>query len=73
MSVPALRFKEFSGDWEAKIIGDFILSHKGGASLKPSDFIANDGFEVIPKKAISSGGNLKLDETEPTYCKGEFF
>jgi len=77
MSVPALRFKDEAGedfpDWEAKKIGDFILSHKGGAPLKPSDFVKYGDFEVIPKKAISSGGYLKLDETEPTYCSGDFF
>jgi type I restriction enzyme S subunit len=72
-----LRFKDDDGqefpEWEDKRLGDFILSHKGGASLKPSDFVLHGKFEVIPKKAISSGGNLLLDEKEPTYCTDNFF
>lgn len=77
MSVPALRFKQDDGiefpKWGTKKIGDFVLSHKGGAPLKPADFVKNGNFEVIPKKAISSGGCLKLDEAEPTYCSEDFF
>ena len=77
MSAPALRFKQDDGqdfpEWEAKKIGSFVLSHKGGAPLKPADFVKYGNFEVIPKKAISSGGFLRLDETEPTYCSEAFF
>ena len=77
MSVPALRFKQDDGSefpiWIGKKIGDFVLSHKGGAPLKPADFVKIGNFEVIPKKAISKGGYLKLDETEPTFCSERFF
>jgi len=77
MNFPALRFKHDDGrdfpDWEERKIGDFVLSHKGGAPLKPADFVKNGNFEVIPKKAISRGGYLELDEVEPTYCSKEFF
>jgi len=77
MNVPALRFQSDNGveypKWEPKKIGDFVLSHKGGAPLKPKDFEKNGDFEVIPKKAISSGGFLLLDEKEPTYCTDLFF
>ncbi len=77
MSAPQLRFKDKAGRnfplWEPKTIGDYVLSHKGGAPLTPSDFIQDGAFEVIPKKAISSGGKLKLDEVEPTYCSADFF
>jgi type I restriction enzyme S subunit len=77
MNFPALRFKHDDGrdfpDWEERKIGNFVLSHKGGAPLKPADFVKNGNFEVIPKKAISRGGYLELDEVEPTYCSKEFF
>lgn len=72
-NVPKLRFKEFSGEWDTKKIGDFITSHKAGAPLKPSDFLQHGNFEVIPKKAISSGGLLKISDVEPIYCKESFF
>lgn len=77
MNVPKLRFRDDDGlefpSWHAKKIGDFVTSHKGGAPLKPSDFIKEGSFEVIPKKAISSGGHLNLDKAEPTYCTADFF
>lgn len=73
MSVPKLRFKEFDGDWNKNTIGDFVLNYKGGASLKPTDFVEYSKYEVIPKKAISSGGRLTLDREQPTFCTNEFF
>ena len=77
MSVPQLRFKDEAGqnfpNWSKKSIGDFVEAHKGGAPLKPSDFVKHGDFEVIPKKAISSGAYLKLDDQEPTYCTKKFF
>ncbi|WP_175623203.1 restriction endonuclease subunit S [Chryseobacterium schmidteae] len=74
-TVPKFRFPEFENDrdWEEKTIGDFIESHKGGASLTPSDFVTQSTFEVIPKKAITAGGWLKLDDLNPTFCSELFF
>lgn len=71
--VPKYRFKEFEkdGEWVKKTIGDFIESHKGGASLTPSDFVTKSGFEVIPKKAIGEGMWLKIET--PTYCSEDFY
>lgn len=71
--VPAIRFKEFEGDWTVSNIGNFVENHVGGASLKPSDFVTEEGYEVVPKKAVVSGGNLKLDSVNPTYCSKAFF
>jgi len=72
-----LRFKDESDrdfpDWEDKKINDFLISHKGGAPLTPSDFVKNSAYEVIPKKAISSGGKLSLSLTEGTFCSEIFF
>lgn len=72
-----IRFKREDGkdfpDWEEKRLGDLVLSHKSGASLKPSDFRAFSDFEVIPKKAIGAGGNLILNTRVPTFCSEAFY
>lgn len=73
MSVPKLRFKEFEGDWIKKCIGDFVISHKGGASLTPEDFVKSSSCEVIPKKGIGSGGWLATDPSDSVYCHEDFF
>ncbi|WP_049063433.1 restriction endonuclease subunit S [Acinetobacter seifertii] len=73
MAAPKLRFKEFDGDWNKNTIGNFVLNYKGGASLTPADFVEYSDCEVIPKKAISSGGLLQLDKVVPTFCTLEFF
>ena len=73
MASPKLRFKEFDGDWNKNTIGNFVLNYKGGASLTPADFVEYSDCEVIPKKAISSGGLLQLDKVVPTFCTLEFF
>ena len=72
-NVPKLRFKEFNDEWEEKNFKQFILNHKGGAPLKPKDFVSNSNYEVIPKKAIQSGGKLLLDKESPTFCTEDFF
>ena len=73
MVAPKLRFKEFDGYWNKNTIGNFVLNYKGGASLTPADFVDYSECEVIPKKAISSGGALQLDKDVPTFCTPEFF
>ncbi|MRA12815.1 MULTISPECIES: restriction endonuclease subunit S [Acinetobacter] len=73
MAAPKLRFKEFDGDWNKNTIGNFVLNYKGGASLTPAVFVEYSDCEVIPKKAISSGGLLQLDKVVPTFCTLEFF
>lgn len=77
MNVPKLRFKEYSrgstSAWVKAPLKEFIDDYKGGASLRPSDFLPSGKFEVIPKKAISSGGKLNLDKSSPTYCTETFF
>ena len=73
MNVPKLRFGEFSGDWCGYKIGDFVESYKGGAALTPSDFVPISECEVIPKKAITSGGKLITSLETPTYCSESFY
>ncbi|EMB7845770.1 restriction endonuclease subunit S [Vibrio vulnificus] len=74
---PTLRFKADDGsefpDWEGRQLSDFVINHRGGAPLKPSDFVKLSEYEVIPKKAIQAGGRLILDSRNPTYCSKEFF
>ena len=72
-----IRFKaddgsEF-GEWQNKTLSNFIIKHIGGASLKPSDFVEQSEYEVIPKKAIVQNGYLNLDKDNPTYCSEDFF
>ena len=73
--VPRRRFTEFQngGEWEEKSIGDFIVEHKGGAPLTPSDFVPFSHCEVIPKKAIAGGVWLNLDSDNPTFCSEDFY
>jgi type I restriction enzyme S subunit len=74
---PKLRFKapaeKSFGSWEKCKLNEFIEDHKGGAPLQPSDFLATGNYEVIPKKAITSGGKLNLDMITPTFCTEAFF
>ncbi len=72
-----IRFKADDGsefrEWENKALSKFIIKHIGGASLKPSDFVEQSEYEVIPKKAIVPNGYLNLDKDNPTYCSEDFF
>ncbi|MFT5852176.1 MAG: type I restriction enzyme S subunit [Colwellia sp.] len=71
---PALRFAEFgTNSWKKVKLADFLIEHKGGAPLKPTDFTSKFGCEVVPKKAIGPNGKLLLDLEVPTYCTQEFF
>ena len=55
--------------WSIVPIAEHVLEHRSGASLKPTDF-SEEGFNVIPKKAIQFGG--KLVRGEKTYCKKDY-
>jgi type I restriction enzyme S subunit len=59
-------------DWEIGKIKDFLIEHKGGAALRPSDFVEKDGFKVIPKKAISAGGVMNINLEKPKMCSLKF-
>ena len=72
-TAPKQRFPEFSWDWIPYKIGDFIESYCGGAALTPSDFSLTPDYEVIPKKAITEGGWLRIDSQNPTYCNEVFY
>lgn len=73
MIAPKLRFSEFKDEWFKQKIGDFIINHVGGASFTPNDFVKESNFEVIPKKAIMSGGKLILDKENPTFSSEYFY
>ncbi len=62
---------EIPVDWEVMRISDYLVEHRGGAALRPKDFVDREGFSVIPKKAITSGGKLKLGDKR-TYCTDKF-
>ena len=48
--VPKLRFTEFKDNqsWKSKTIGYFLISHIGGASITPNDFVEFSNYEVLP-------------------------
>lgn len=73
MIAPKLRFSEFKSEWFKQKIGDFIINPVGGASFTPNDFVKESNFEVIPKKAIMSGGKLILDKENPTFSSEDFY
>jgi type I restriction enzyme S subunit len=56
-------------EWEVKSIGDFVEDMVGGAPLRPNDF-SDEGFRVIPKKAVQFGGELIFGKK--TFCTNEF-
>lgn len=68
-----IRFNGFNDEWEGRKIGDFITKYVGGASFTPSDFVKKSNFEVIPKKAITARGLLRLDALNPTFSSEEFY
>ncbi|MEO9863543.1 MAG: restriction endonuclease subunit S [Yoonia sp.] len=64
MNVPALRFPEFSGEWEEKRIGDVLHSHKLGGNYSNS-------LEPTPWPLIKMG-NLKrgkMDVSKVEYIE----
>jgi len=58
-------------EWETKLIGDFATKFKGGASLKPSDFV-NSGTKVLPKLGVVPGGLLCIPKEKQQYCSHEY-
>lgn len=68
-----IRFNGFNDEWEGRKIGDFITKYVGGASFTPSDFVKKSNFEVIPKKAITARGLLRLDALNPTFSSEQFY
>ena len=53
MNVPALRFKEFRGDWEAKKLRDISAQISYGLTVRP-EYI-NDGIPLISAREIKDG------------------
>jgi type I restriction enzyme, S subunit len=55
--------------WGAKTLSEFVIEYRGGAALKPSDF-CEEGFPVIPKKAIQFGGRVIFGRG--VFCSWKF-
>ena len=53
-NVPNLRFKEFSGEWEEKRLGEIGESFIG-LTYKPTDIVAKDGIIVFRSSNIQNG------------------
>jgi len=55
--------------WDVVKLSDHVVESISGASLKPSDF-SNEGFQVIPKKAVQFGGKLVIGNK--THCTNDY-
>lgn len=58
---PKLRFKEFSGDWESKKLGD-IIEYKKGYAFKSNNY-KNEGVRIIK---ISDTSETSIKDTDIT-------
>ena len=62
MSVPALRFREFSGEWEVKILGEMTDTITSG-SRDWAKYYSNSGCKFIRMTNLNRDGiQLKLDD-----------
>ena len=58
-------------DWSVVEISELITDLRGGAPLKPADFIKT-GVKVLPKGGVVRGGKLRIKENEQQYCSVQF-
>lgn len=54
-------------DWDMTEIGNLISDFRGGAPLKPSDFI-DSGVKVLPKGGVGRSGWLKINPLDLQFC-----
>jgi len=74
-TVPALRFPEFSGGWEQKLLGDFF-SFKNGVNADKSMYGAGNKFinvlDVIADHPITSGSIIgRVTVSDDEFAKNE--
>ncbi|MGM8139287.1 restriction endonuclease subunit S [Enterococcus italicus] len=69
-TIPELRFKGFTDEWEERKFKDIIEKLTGGASIKPSDYL-EEGIRTIPKGAVNSTGLADLSGSK--YISEEFY
>ena len=55
MSVPKLRFNEFSSDWELKKISDFVKSLDAGVSVNSDDNVNEGPYSILKTSCVSNG------------------
>lgn len=56
--VPSLRFPEFEGEWEVKLLGDISQIRTGpfGAQLHQEDYVESDGTPIITVEHLGTHG-----------------
>lgn len=59
-------------DWDFDSFDSFIFQKRGGASIKPYEFVKK-GVLVIPKGGIVRGGYLRILEKDVQYCSESFW
>lgn len=52
-------------------IGELLSDFRGGAALKPEDFV-EAGFPILHKGAIKQNGNVIIDEGKKTFATHEY-
>ena len=52
-------------------IGDLVSEFRGGAALKPEDFV-EAGFPILHKGAIKKNGNVIVDDGKKTFATDEY-
>jgi type I restriction enzyme S subunit len=64
MNVPALRFKEFSGDWEMQKIGDIFKVTSGTTPLRANtSYFKNGNNSWVKTTDLNNGLILKTSES----------
>lgn len=71
MNVPQLRFLEFSGEWEEKVLGDLIQSLDAGISVNSTDRPARLNEKSILKTSCVSDGVFNEAENKVVLDEGE--
>lgn len=58
-------------DWEVSSISSIVTDFRGGAPLKPADFISM-GVKVLPKGGVGRTGKLRIAEKDVQYCSQQY-
>jgi len=58
-------------EWKIIPLSRLVTEFRGGAPLKPSDFVAT-GVKVLPKGGVGHKGFLQIDEADLQYCSSTY-
>jgi type I restriction enzyme, S subunit len=58
-------------DWDLVLIGQLVKDFRGGAPLKPSDFVKS-GVKVLPKGGVGRDTVLSVTEKDQQFCSQHY-